>query len=371
MTVTTPVSESVVRLFKKTLIPEALKESIFGQMVGTVLNQESELSNMRGKDFTSTLGLNLTGTGFGLSTPVDGNEDSIAQFTDTVTVDQLTEPLLLPTKDNVDQHVIGWEYSAEGFDRLRKWFTVTFEIWAANQLAGNTATQIGSGTDTIPYDGRVYIPGRTIFATGNNTATAPTSQRIVSAGGAANDESLTSTDVMTLGLVEAAVEKARTASPIIEKVSFEGQMVYPLLVSDEQWTDLLRDTSGSVQVVDISLSMLAGGQSPFSNPLMKVRGFMYQDAMIIRNTRVPYGVNSSTGAQISTVRRAMLLGNQAVSFGFKGAGKGEASFHEKFKDGGRLVQITGNIIGGLKKTVYNGEDYAVITIPTFAAAHTS
>jgi len=371
MAVTSPATGSIISLFGKRLIPEALKETIFGQMVGSTIKQETELSNMRGVDFTTTLGINLTGTGFGLATPVDGNEESIDSFTDTVVVDQLTQAVKVPTTMNVDQQTIGWDWTKEGFERLRKWMTATFEIWAANQIAGNTATQIGSGTDTLPYDGRVYTAGKTTFATGNNTATAPTANRVIRAGGAATDQALTSTDTMTLSLVEAAVEKARNATPVIEPVNFEGRDVFIMIISNEQWTDLLRDTTSPVQVVDISLSLLNGGNNPFANDLIKVQGFQYQDTLIIRNSRIPYGVNSSSSAQISTVRRAIFMGNQAASFGFKGAGAGEAMFHEEMKDGGRFRQVTANVVGGLKKIVYNSEDYGVITVSTFADAHTS
>ena len=373
MAVSSPASGSVISLFNKTLLPEALKETVFGQMIGddNVLKQERDLEINRGTSFTTTLGNNLTGTGFGLSTPVDGNAEALSDFTDTISVDQLSQPVEVPTRMNVDQHKIGWEYSETGYNRLRKWTTATFEIWAANQLAGNTATAIGSGSDTIPYDGRTYPAGKTTLATGNNTATAPSTNRIIRAGGAATDQVLTSSDVFTLSLIDAAVEKARTATPVIEPVRYEGNDVFICLISTEQMTDLRRDTTSAVQFVDISLSLLNGGQDPFSNPLLKTTGILYNNTIIIENTRVPYGVNSSSSAQISTVRRALFLGKQAACFGYKGSGAGEAMFHEEYKDGGRYLQITANLVGGLKKTVFNSEDYATVVISTYAAPHTS
>ena len=373
MAKTSPASGSIITLYGKRLIPEAIKETVFGQFVGdnNALKQERDLETQRGTSFVSTLALNLTGTGFGLDTAVDGNEESISQFVDTVSVDQLTEAILIPTKANVEQHQVGWEYSKEGFDILKRWFKVTFEIWAANQLAGNTATAIGVGSDTAPYDGRTYAAGKTLFATGNNAATAPTTNRIFRAGGAATDQALSSADTMTLKMIDAAVERAITTSPMISPVMYNGKEMYVCLVSPEQWVDLVRDSSSPVQITDINLSLLQGGGSLSENPMITAKGFEYNRTLIIENSRVPYGVNGSTSAQISTVRRALFLGKGAASFGFKGAGAGEAMMYQETKDGGRYEQITGNVIGGLKKAVYNSEDYGVIVLSTYAASHTS
>ncbi len=366
MATTSPVSGSVISLYNKTLVPESLKEGIFGQLIGdnNVLKQERDLELNRGTSFITTLGLNLTGTGFDLSTPVDGNEEDITQYTDTVQVGQLTNSVRVPTTQNSDQHSVGWDYIEAGFERLRKWVTETFEIWMANSLGGNTATEITAGD-------RTYTAGTTARATGLNTAVAPSANRVIRAGGAANDQSITASDTMTLQLIDAAVEKARLATPVIEPVNYQGKGVYICLVSPEQMTDLRRDTAGAVQFTDIALSMLNGGQDPYSNPLLKATGFLYNNTLILENTRVPYGVNASTSAQLTTVRRALFLGRQAASFGFKGAGAGEAMFHEEPKDGGRYRQITANLVAGGKKTVFNSEDYATITISTYAAAHTS
>ena len=43
----------------------------------------------------------------------------------------------------------------------------------------------------------------------------------------------------------------------------------------------------------------------------------------------------------------------------------------EFKNGGKQLQLTGNLIGGLKKSVFDSEDFGSIVISTFAAPHTS
>lgn len=360
-----------VKRFSEDLIPEMLKETTLGQFIGdsNILKQESDLENNAGDQVTIQLGTNLTGTGLGEGQAIDGNEEQLLFKDDALLINELSQPILVPTKRSVAQKRVGFSHTVEGLIRMQKWFNGRFDIWGFSQLGGNTANSFTS--DGITFTSTA----EKLLGTGNNTAIAPSANRVVRAGGVANDESLGSTNVMTLSLIDVAVEKARTATPMIGGVPIMGMSMYVCFVSEEQLTDLIRDTSSPVQVVDISLNQLAGGENLEDNFLVKARGFTYRETLIIANTRVPNGVNSSSGATISNVRRAIFCGQQAAVFGYVGADVGEASVFEQLKDGGKKLQITGNIIGGLKKAQFEisgtSEDFGVITIATFAAPHTS
>lgn len=83
------------------------------------------------------------------------------------------------------------------------------------------------------------------------------------------------------------------------------------------------------------------------------------------------GVNSSTAAAITTVRRGVLLGAQAacIGYGMKHAG-GKYLWNEELFDHKRRLEVSALSIWGLKKTRFNGVDYGVIVTSTYAAAHT-
>lgn len=86
---------------------------------------------------------------------------------------------------------------------------------------------------------------------------------------------------------------------------------------------------------------------------------------------VTTGVNSSSGAAITTVRRAVLLGAQAacVGYGMKHAG-GKYLWNEELFDHKRRLEVSALSIWGMKKTRFNSVDYGTVVMSTYAAAHT-
>lgn len=93
--------------------------------------------------------------------------------------------------------------------------------------------------------------------------------------------------------------------------------------------------------------------------------------MILREAEhVMPGVNSSTGAQITTVRRAVLLGAQSAvaAFGMKTAPDKYKTVEELF-DYQRELGVSVQSVLGLKKTRFtnNNEDFGCIVISSYAA----
>jgi hypothetical protein len=115
-----------------------------------------------------------------------------------------------------------------------------------------------------------------------------------------------------------------------------------------------------------------GGKTGTGNPIFTTALGEYHDTLIFRSNYVPTAVNSSTGAAISTARRAVFCGAQAGCLGYgKGYGNSSVSMAYESKDYGHELGVAGHLIGGLKKSIYNSVDFATITIATYAAAHTS
>ena len=88
------------------------------------------------------------------------------------------------------------------------------------------------------------------------------------------------------------------------------------------------------------------------------------------STRIPNGVNSSTGAAQTSVRRAVFLGAQAAAIGFgQGHSFKQYTWKEELFDYGNQLGVSAGCIGGLKKTTFNSVDFGCITLSTYAAAH--
>jgi hypothetical protein len=75
----------------------------------------------------------------------------------------------------------------------------------------------------------------------------------------------------------------------------------------------------------------------------------------------------------STIYRCVLLGAQAATFAWGGAGESKGSvmaFIPYEKDAKRYVMIRGGGIFGVKKVVFQSEDYGVVTGSSYGAALT-
>ncbi len=98
----------------------------------------------------------------------------------------------------------------------------------------------------------------------------------------------------------------------------------------------------------------------------------YNNVILKKANHVTYGVNSSTGAAITTVRRSVLLGAQAVALVY-GMDNSETTYNwnEELLDHKRVLEISLLSIWGMKKCRFDSNDFGVIVGSTYAAAHTT
>lgn len=97
---------------------------------------------------------------------------------------------------------------------------------------------------------------------------------------------------------------------------------------------------------------------------------VYNGVVIHSYSRIPFGVNGSTGVAVTVVRRSFLAGAQAAVVGFgQDSGPNRITWDEKTFDYGRKLGVSASMIWGLKKSVFNSTDYGVVVIPTYAVAH--
>jgi hypothetical protein len=158
---------------------------------------------------------------------------------------------------------------------------------------------------------------------------------------------------------------------------FDDQ-TYDLFISPEQFVDLKQDTSGAITWFNIQLAQLEGGKGSKVEDQM-YKGMpcagKYANVNIYSAPRVAYGQNSGTSAVITTVRRAVLVGKNALTyaspFGHPTKGKNPPlKYFSQLKDYEYYKGLEGRMIYGLKKTsATNSQDIGVMVISTYAAAH--
>lgn len=349
-----------VRLWSKKLATEVSKATAISSMIGTgtnsILQLKDETTKGAGDNVTFGLRTQLIGDGVSENEVLEGNEEALSTFSDTLRINELNHAVRVRNGQTIDAQRVPFDLREEATAGLADWYADRISLAAFMQWAGFTAPQIAFEGRTISIK-----PVHYLF----NAPTAPT--RVLRPNARANDQSIISTDIFNLNLIDFAVEQAKLANPKIRPVRVNGENKYVLYLHPAQITDLRTNTSTG-QWLDIQKAVYQGSKQ--NNPIYDGSIGEYNGVIIREAEHVVPGVNSSTNAQITTVRRAVLVGAQSgvVAFGMKNTGQKYKTIEELF-DYQRELGVSVQAVLGLKKTVFNGNDFGAIVISTYAAPH--
>ena len=343
---------ATVKVWGRKLLRESIAATRFYNLIGegsdSVIQKFNDLSKGPGDRVTNILRVKGSGAGVSGDSTLEGNEESLTTYTDNTLIDQLRHAFR--SAGQMSEQRVPFSMREEHRLALTDWFSERLDTAIANTLAGNTAQ------------------GDTKY-TGSNATTAPTSNNRMFVYGTA-DESLSATNTITLTQIDNAVEKAKTNSPLIRPIKIGGEEWYTCYLHPYQVTNL-RTATTTGQWLDIQKAAMQGGRVA-DNPIFTGALGVYNRTVLHEATRIPQGVNSSTSAAITTVRRALFLGAQSASicFGRNSASKESMRWVEKFFDYENQLGVAAALIWGIKKNVYNSQDLGVITISSYATAAT-
>jgi N4-gp56 family major capsid protein len=344
-----------VKLWSKMLDSEALKATDIAPMIGddanAIIQRKVETSKGSGDKVAFGLRMQLTGDGFTENETAEGNGESLTLYSDSVLVNELGHVVGVKSENTIDAQRVPFDLRAEARDGLADWFAKRLSVAFFNQVCGYTAET------RIKY-------------TGLQAPIAPSASRKVLAAGVAQDQDLATyaTHKFDLTLLDRAKELARTAAPKVRPIKVNGQEKYVVYLHEFQVTDM-RTSTAAGQWLDIQKAAMQGGEvtkSPiYSGALGEYNGIIIKSAI-----DVPNGINSSTGAVLPNVRRAVLLGAQAAvcAYGEKNSPT-KYRWNEELFDHKRRMEVSAWTIMGLKKTVYNATDFGTIVISTYASTN--
>lgn len=328
--------------------------------------EEFEGQRGRGDQITYDYTNKLTGMPIGEGGTLDGNEEALNLGSFSMAINVTRIGVLNPNDDTIEQQrtLVDFPERTRKLIPARHMELVDTSVFY--QLAGAYPT-------SLTINGTTYTGGNRLFVTGHNVPVAPSSERILRAGGGATDQAITSSNTYTLDLIDYALEAIDRSDQPIKMFADD---TYDLYVSPEQMTDLRQDTTGKIQWFNIELAKITGGKS---NELetnmfdtMPCAG-TYNNVNIYSAPRVAYGVRSDTSAVITTVRRSVLVGRDALTYGSpfgKPTEKSALRYFDQLKDYEYFKGLEGRMIYGLKKTVAsNSQDIGVFVISTYAAPH--
>ncbi len=312
------------------------------------INPETEKGG--GDSVVINLRMKLTGDGVDENESQEGNEEEIVTYTDTVTINELSHAVSR-FKGISDQRV-PWDVGMQANDALVDWSAERLDTIAFNHLCGYS------------------LETRSKY-NGFNTINAPsTGRRLWTEAGTTDDTDLDSSgDEFTLKMIDYAREIATTGSsqglPPIRPCKVKGVGdVYVCFLHPTQVTQL-RTTSGS-QWLDIYNRMLAGKEDSKNNPIFTGALGMYNNTVFHESRFIRNGI-STAGAAVTTVKRAVFCGAQALALAFgKGYGPNEWKINEELFDYKRRVGQNLQNIFGIKATRFNSTDFGKIVISSYA-----
>jgi len=322
---------------------------LMGEDENSIIQIKSETRKGAGDKVTFGLMARLTGDGKTENETAEGNGESLSIYSDGLLVNELGHVAAVKSENTIDAQRVPFDLREKAKMALGMWWADRKSVSFFNQVCG-------------------YTPQTNTKYTGLNAVTAPTATRKIVSGSGAEDENITSGDIFTLNLIDQAVEMAKVGSNMINPVRIGGQKKYVMYLHPYQVTSL-RTNSGSGQWLDIQKAALSGGAETKSPIYTGALG--EHNGVILRSSQdVAQGVNSSTGAAITTVRRAVLLGAQSAvcAYGQNNTGPNKYRWNEELLDHKRKLEVSAWSIWGIKKTVFNSADFGTVVVSTYATA---
>lgn len=343
-----------VKLWARKLFEEALKATWFSKFLGTNSNSliqiKGETQKSAGDQITIGLRLQLTGTGVQGDNTLEGQEEALTTYSDKLIIDQLRHAVRSSGK--MSEQRIPFEVRQEAKDGLADWWKDRMDTWFFNQIGGNTAQT----------DNRYNGLQATIAPDTNHYAVASGSF-----GG--SETSLSATTTMTLGYVDIdrCVAQAKTLTPMIRPLKINGEDHYAMFLHPYQVFQLRKQGSSAGQFIDIQKAAMQGGDIK-TNPIFTGAMGIYNNVVLYEAVRIPNTVTANASAvDQSGFRRAVLAGAQAAVIGYgQGGGDMPMEWNEELFDYGNQLGVEVGMIAGLKKTVFNSADFAVLTVGSYA-----
>jgi N4-gp56 family major capsid protein len=352
------------KLWARDLNHEVKKGLEIAPLIGTGANSIiQEKTEFKGKGDKITMGLRtrLTGDGVTESQTLEGNEEALSTYSDSLFINEVAHAVRVEGEDSIDQQRVLFNLREEARDGLADWYAELMSRMFFIQASGYSAA-------TWTYRGSAKTLNT--IDKGLNTVTAPSSGRKLFAGSAVTtDEGLGSSDTFTLTMIDKAKEAAMLANPRIRPVRVNGKDMYVCYLHPTQAYDLMVDT-GTMGWREIQLAAIQGGQTS-DNPIFTGALGVYNNVVLRVNEDVVNGVNSSTAAEITTVKRALFLGAQAASIGFSSKFSKSSPYKwvEKKFDYDRELGVSVQGLMGLKKNIFNSTDFGVLTLSTYGTTH--
>lgn len=355
------------QLWSKDLLDDVIRDmenvmQFMGPDANNVIQVTRDLSKSKGDRESFGLVTRLVGDGVTGDDELEGNEESMTSYSQTVSIDQIRNAVRL--KGKLDAQKVVYDQISSARENLRTWMKEFLARQMFLKLGGVTNTALVD-TNGVVVGGRAAWSNTPDFIPDADEA-AGSGNRYLNIAAASTTTLNATTHKMTLDFITKCAVKAKLANPKIQPISSGGDDFYVMYLHPLQVRDLRQ--SSDWKTAQENAKVRSDKNPVFSGTL----GY-WSGVLLLENEFVPYlnvatAGNSFRGAAVGTVcavnaARALLCGRQAALMAE--ASNPEAlvveTFDYKNKDG-----VAGSFIGGIQKTSFNSKEFGVIACDTAA-----
>ena len=343
-------SSQTVKLWSKKTWYQAQRGALYfnkflGESEDSILFMRPDLEKNAGESIVYDLLVEMTGDGVTGDNTLEGNEEALVYYQDSIKIDQLRHA---HTFGKMSQQRTVHDLRKDGQWALSRWWSNKLEEYLFRALCGDT---------TLAHAG--------------NTVTVADADHQVYSGNATSEATLDANDRFLLEDIDYAKEKATTNTVPMRPVRIDG---------DDYFVVVLHPYS----VVDLKLSLGTGSSSVKWHEIQQyanVRGLknpIFDGSIGVYNKCILYE-SHRIHTPSSNVRRNLMLGAQAGVFAIGNAydkmkqkqygDNNYISWVEQEKDYENMRGLAAGCVFGIQKAKYNSDDFGVMTISSYAAAH--
>jgi N4-gp56 family major capsid protein len=366
-----------IELWRKELMKDVIdgmyftQNELMGEGDNNIVQVFNDLKKSPGDTITIPLTAKLSAGGVTGDSELEGNEEAISAYSDSILIDQIRNAVRLTGK--LDSQKNSYDMYMDAKEKLSIWAQEFLERQIFMKLGGVSVTTLTDETDTV-YSGS---------ATWSNTADAiPTATeaaaavqdftyRYICADAAQGLDGLAATDVLTTALISRAKMVAKLASPSVRPLRINGQDFYVMFIHPKQAWDLKNAASSVWAQAQREADVRGEKNRIFTGALGVWDGVIlfeheYVPTLTGNGSSVVFSTGNTTYAPNAVrVYRSLLCGRQAVGAAFT---SDSFKMSEETFDYGNKKGVATGIIGGVQKMMFNSKNYGVVTVDTGATA---
>lgn len=343
-----------VKVWGKRLMREALKETFCSRFMGSskdsLLYVKDELNKSAGDQIKYSLRMQLSGAGITGDATLEGNEEELSLYQDSVLIDQLRHAVR--SGGRMSEQRVPFSVREEALDGLRDWWADRIDQVFFNQICGLStaaANYQGANTPTQPTSAvsntRILYGGGTTSTTASFTTTSSNSGSIKQV-------------IFQLGSLDKAVNQAKIATPMIRPIRVEGQYKYVAFLHPNAVRQLKAAPLNAATITwyDIMRARAEGGDIKM-NPIYNGALGEYNGVILHESARIP-GLSTDTNVKFN-----VFCGAQAACFATgREDSDQQMKWVEELFDYENKLGVSAAMIWGLKKTVFNSIDFGTIVM---------